>query len=138
MIPVSILLGAIVIIVIAAITIWLHPTKIAKGAIATAIIIAVCAAILCFAMNAGAKSDLDSLAYRYDNLMLYYNTIVNSENEYVRYDYYEKVNAYNEDYEKMLISADSKWTGWFYPVEDVARLAPVDFTLHGDNFYGEG
>lgn len=138
MIPISILLGAIVVMTVAAISIWLHPTKLAKGIVGGALVIAIIFAIFCIALNAGAKSELNYLTVRYDDLMLYYNTVVNSENEYVRYDYYDKVNAYNEAYEKVIAASESKWNGWFYPAEDIAKLNTIDFTLHGDNFYGEG
>lgn len=138
MIPVSILLGALVIMTVAAITIWLHPTKIGKGAAIAAFIIAVLFAILCIAMKCGANTDLSSLTARYDDLMLYYNTVVYSSNEYVRYDYFDKVNAYNEAYEKMITLSESKWSGWFYPADKVAQVHPIDFTLHGDESYGEG
>lgn len=138
MIPMSVLLGAIVVLVVASITIWLHPTKIAKGIVAGALVVAIVFAVFCIALSAGANTDIDSLTARYDDLMLYYNTVVYSENEYVRYDYYDKVNAYNEAYESVIAASESKWSGWFYPAEDIAKLNTIDFTLHGDNFYGEG
>ena len=59
-------------------------------------------------------------------------------NEYVRYNYYDKVVAFNEDLEKIMSAADSNWTNWFYSAEKLATVHPIDFTLHGDNFYGEG
>lgn len=138
MIPVSMLLGAIVVFIVAAITIWLHPTKLAKGVMSGATIVAIIALMLIIVFNAGAKSDIERLTARYDDLMLYYNTVVYSDNEYVRYDYYDKVNAYNEWYERTIRDSESKWSGWFYSDEDLAKIHPIDFTLHGDNFYGEG
>lgn len=132
------LLSAIVVMAVAAITIWLFPTKIAKSVMAGAFVIAFLFAILAIVMNAGARSDLQSMAERYDDLMLYYNTVVYSDNEYVRYDYFNKVKAYNEDYDAIIRASESKWTGWFYSAEQVAKLNPIDFTLHGDNLYGEG
>ena len=132
------LLCAIIIMAVAAITIWLFPTKIAKFVLVGAFVVAIMAIILTISMGAGARIDLQSVAERYDDLMLYYNTVVYSDNEYVRYDYFNKVKAYNEDYEAIIRASESKWTGWFYPAEDIAKLNTIDFTLHGDNFYGEG
>lgn len=132
------LLCAIIIMAVAAITIWLFPTKIAKFVLVGAFVIAIMAIILTISVGAGARSDLQSVTERYDDLMLYYNTVVYSDNEYVRYDYFNKVKAYNEDYEAIIRASESKWTGWFYPAEDIAKLNTIDFTLHGDNFYGEG
>ena len=132
------LLCAIIIMAVAAITVWLFPTKIAKFVLIGAFVVAIMAIILTISVGAGARIDLQSVAERYDDLMLYYNTVVYSDNEYVRYDYFNKVKAYNEDYEAIIRASESKWTGWFYPAEDIAKLNTIDFTLHGDNFYGEG
>lgn len=132
------LLCAIIVIAIAAITIWLFPTKIAKFILVGAFVVALMSILLAISMGAGARSDLQSMADRYDDLMLYYNTVVYSDNEYVRYDYFNKVKAYNEKYDAIIRASESKWTGWFYPAEQVAKLNPIDFTLHGDNLYGEG
>ena len=132
------LLCAIIIMAVAAITVWLFPTKIAKFVLVGAFVVAIMAIILTISVGAGARIDLQSVAERYDDLMLYYNTVVYSDNEYVRYDYFNKVKAYNEDYEAIIRASESKWTGWFYPAEDIAKLNTIDFTLHGDNFYGEG
>ncbi len=132
------LLCSIIIMAVAAITIWLFPTKIAKCIWVGAFVVALMAIILAISMGAGARSDLQSVAERYDDLMLYYNTVVYSDNEYVRYDYFNKVKSYNEDYDAIIRASESKWTGWFYPAEEIAKLNPIDFTLHGDNLYGEG
>lgn len=132
------LLCAIIVIAIAAITIWLFPTKIAKFILVGAFVIALMSILLAISMGAGARSDLQSMVERYDDLMLYYNTVVYSDNEYVRYDYFNKVKAYNENYDAIIRASESKWTGWFYPAEEIAKLNPIDFTLHGDNIYGEG
>lgn len=138
MIVLCTLLCAIIIMAVAAITIWLFPTKIAKFILVGAFVVAIMAIILTISMGAGARSDLQSVAEQYDDLMLYYNTVVYSDNEYVRYDYYNKVKAYNEDYDAIIRASESKWTGWFYPAEEIAKLNTIDFTLHGDNIYGEG
>lgn len=132
------LLCAIIIMAVAAITIWLFPTKIAKFVLVGAFVVAIMAIILTISVGAGARSDLQFVTERYDDLILYYNTVVYSDNEYVRYDYFNKVKAYNENYEAIIRASESKWTGWFYPAEDIAKLNTIDFTLHGDNFYGEG
>lgn len=132
------LLCSIIIMAVAAITIWLFPTKIAKCIWVGAFVVALMTVILAISMSAGARSDLQSVAERYDDLMLYYNTVVYSDNEYVRYDYFNKVKTYNEDYDAIIRASESKWTGWFYPAEEIAKLNPIDFTLHGDNIYGEG
>ena len=138
MIVLCTLLCAIIIMAVAAITIWLFPTKIAKFIMIGAFVVALMSILLAISMGAGARSDLQSMAERYDDLMLYYNTVVYSDNEYVRYDYFNKVKTYNENYDAIIRASESKWTGWVYPAEEIAKLNTIDFTLHGDNIYGEG
>ena len=138
MIVLCTLLCAIIIMAVAAITIWLFPTKIAKFIMIGAFVVALMSILLAISMGAGARSDLQSMAEQYDDLMLYYNTVVYSDNEYVRYDYFNKVKTYNENYDAIIRASESKWTGWFYPAEEIAKLNTIDFTLHGDNIYGEG
>ena len=44
----------------------------------------------------------------------------------------------NEDLEEIMSAANGNWFNWFYSAEKLATVHPIDFTLHGDNFYGEG
>ena len=43
----------------------------------------------------------------YDGLMLYYDLVDNSTNEYVRYDYYDRVMEYNADYKHHMENDDN-------------------------------
>ena len=138
MIPVCVLLSAIVVIIVAAITIFLHPTKLAKQVIVLATIIAFLFGVMSIIGWACCKSNQNGLVDNYNNLMLYYSTVNYSSNEFVRYDYYDKVQAYNKRYEEVIESSQSKWTTWFYDAEVLDLAKPIDFTLHGDDFYGEG
>ena len=138
MIPVCVLLSAIVVIVIAAITIFLHPTKLAKQVIAIAVVIAFFFGVMSIIGWSCCKSAQEKLVDNYHDLMLYYSTVNYSSNEFVRYDYYERVQAYNERYEQVIENSQSKWSTWFYDAEVLDLAKPIDFTLHGDDFYGEG
>ena len=138
MIPVCGLLTAIVAIIIAAITIFLHPTKLAKQVIVIATIIAFFFGVMSLIGLTCCKSAQEKLVDEYNNLMLYYSTVTYSSNEFVRYDYYDKVQTYNKQYEQVMENSQSKWSTWFYDAEVLDLAKPIDFTLHGDNFYGEG
>ena len=76
----------------------------------------------------------DELAATYHDLVLYKTTVEHSTNEYVRYDYYDKVVKYNEAYIDYMVAAQSKWLGGLYPANWDENIAIIDFQLHGD-FY---
>ena len=76
----------------------------------------------------------DELAATYHDLVLYQTTVEHSTNEYVRYDYYDKVVKYNEAYADYMIAAQGKWLGGLYPANWDEGIAIIDFQLHGD-FY---
>ena len=138
MVPILCMLGALTLMIVGLIANWLHPTKVGKYAVSVGIVAFTIFALLCICLNAGAKTDITSITERYEDLMLYHSTVVNSDNEYVRYNYYDKVVAFNEDLEGIMSASNSNWTNWFYSAEELATVHPIDFTLHGDNFYGEG
>ena len=76
----------------------------------------------------------NKLQAAYDGLMLYYDLVDNSTNEYVRYDYYDRVMEYNADYEHHMENDDNIWTGWLYPSDWQLDMSRIDFRLHGDNY----
>lgn len=76
----------------------------------------------------------NKLQAAYDGLMLYYDLVDNSTNEYVRYDYYDRVMKYNTDYEHHMKNDDNIWTGWLYPSDWQLGMSRIDFRLHGDNY----
>ena len=66
---------------------------------------------------------------RYNELMICKQTVEQSTNEYVRWNYYDKVLDWNEYYEE-----NAKESFWFGPYQhDVFEgTALIDFQLHGD------
>lgn len=68
---------------------------------------------------------------RYDELMIYKQTVEQSTNEYVRWNYYGKVLDWNERYEE---NANPTESFWFAPYQhDVFEgTTLIDFELHGD------
>lgn len=122
--------------VVAAITIFLHPTKLAKNLVAVGVVLCIIIGSICGIANLCAKSNVRNLQAEYDDLMLYYVTVVMSENEYIRYDYYDKVNAYNDHYNEVVELSESKWMDWFYATEALNGVSTIDFSLQGDEYVG--
>lgn len=67
----------------------------------------------------------------YNQLKLYQYTVEHSTNEYLRYDYYNRVQEWNERYEAIKENEQNPWISWFY-FDTMEGCAPIDFVLHGD------
>lgn len=68
---------------------------------------------------------------RYNELMIYKQTVEQSTNEYVRWNYYGKVLDWNEHYEENANPTESFWFGP-YQHDVFEGTALIDFQLHGD------
>jgi uncharacterized membrane protein YfhO len=97
--------------------------------------------ILSVLLGAGAaiygtcvRSSIDDLTATYKDLILYKSTVENSMNEYIRYDYYEKVNEYNERYSHIQEGAESPWFSVLYPRNWDSEAEVIIFQLHGDHY----
>lgn len=114
-------------------------TKSSKGL--DGVIISGMLLLFTFVAVAIANSDVNArISYMYDtydNLMLYHETVETSTNEYVRFDYHEKVEAYNAAYDFNLAESEGAVFGWLYLDGWDSGLDYIDFQLHGDD-YGEG
>ena len=132
------LIAAFAIFVISAL-IFTFATKDSKGL--NAMIISAIFLLFTFIAVAGANSDVNArisaMHDTYDNLMLYYETVEASTNEYVRFDYHKKVEEYNAAYDFNLAESENAVFGWLYLDGWDSGLDYIDFQLHGDN-YEEG
>lgn len=137
MILVCSFIAVAILTVVAAITIFLHPTKLAKHVVTIGVLLCIIIGAVCGISTAICRSDIAKAKVEYDDLMLYYYTVEMSSNEYLRYDYYNKVNAFNDEYNRLLKISESEWTSWFCDQTALAEFSTIDFALHGDG-YGEG
>lgn len=84
--------------------------------------------------RACANSATNKIIAQYEDLTLYYNTVNYSSNEYVRYDYYDKVQTYNATYQNLIEATEDPVFGCFYPKNWFANIGLIDFQLHGDEY----
>lgn len=89
-----------------------------------------------FIGRACTKTDINKTIAQYEDLTLYFNTVNYSSNEYVRYDYYNKVQTYNATYQNLIEATEDPIFGCFYPKNWFADIGPIDFQLHGDEYVG--
>lgn len=82
--------------------------------------------------NSDVNARISAMYDTYDNLMLYRETVEASTNEYVRFDYHEKVEEYNAAYDFNLAESEGAVFGWLYLDGWDSGLDYIDFQLHGD------
>jgi hypothetical protein len=103
--------------------VWLN-----KVIIATLVI--TCAfTILSGFMSAACQGQIDNLEDEAQTIILYYNTINESDNEYVRFDFYQRVKDYNARYADLQDNTASAWIGAFYPKGWDSEIGLIDFML---------
>ena len=99
------------------------------------IIIALAATILmgavCTVASVQCKNEIEDLRAEFEHIMLYYNTISYSTNEYVRFDFYQEVKDYNDLHAHLQERSESVWVDVFYPKEWDEQIGLIDFMLNG-------
>lgn len=93
--------------------------------------IAVASGIACGLAASSTHMQVDDLRQEYENILIYYNTIDTCDNEYVRFDFYKRVERYNSQYEALVKDSESAWVGAFYPDGWQEEFGPIDFLLRG-------
>ena len=68
-------------------------------------------------------------------LNLYYDSINNSHNEYVRYDFYERVEKYNESYNRYMEKSENFFLAPFYKIEKLGGNQKISFPLRNEDYY---
>lgn len=114
-----------------------NKNEILRRIVTTALIGSVVCFSLCMIIGFSGKEDCARCVSKYEDLMLYYTTVNNSTNEYVRYNYYDKVQDYNEYYTRLVGYKDDFWIGNLVDESWLDGCGLIDFQLHGDG-YGEG
>lgn len=65
----------------------------------------------------------------YKELITYKTVIQNTDNEYVRYDFYEKICDWNEGYEQWEKDRKNPWISWFI-TDRYKNCSYIDFPLN--------
>ncbi len=102
------------------------------------IIVFVALSILLFVIsgvaNGVCRSTVKDLAVDYETLVLYQPIVEACSNEYVRFDFYERVNDYNRMYADAAKQSENPWLNMFFPKDWTATILPIDFQLHGNEY----
>lgn len=78
----------------------------------------------------------EEMRIEYRELKLYSGTVEFSENEYLRFRYYNEVNEYNARYDEVVRLKTNWFTGNLGPDDMLEGYGRIDFTLRGDDYLG--
>lgn len=104
--------------------------------IATLLVISLALGVVAVVGLATYNGAAEKIQEQYDTIMLYYDTIDNCRNEYVRFDFYTKVQDYNAEYLKTKEKAENMWFGKLFPSDWDVACGLIDFKLIGGSSYG--
>lgn len=93
--------------------------------IAVAIISALFAVIV-FASSSGVA---DNLVAEYEELSLYSEVVETSDNEYIRFDFNDRVKAYNKRISHYKKNSENIFLESFYKMEDLENAKEIKFEL---------
>lgn len=84
---------------------------------------------ICLGIKGGYEQDYNDLEKTYKYLTLYQPLVEESEDEYLRYSFYNQVNEYNDEYKYFIEGSTDFWTSNLYPK---TSLDFIDFYLNGN------
>jgi hypothetical protein len=85
--------------------------------------------IACGVTVSGTRLQVNDLRQEYEDILVYYDLINTCDNEYVRFDFYKRVEQYNNQYEALVEDSKSAWVGLFYPGGWQEEFGTIDFLL---------
>ena len=112
-------------------------TKSRKFRKAVYIAVAVCVGLVTFCGILGNTyaNEVAALKNNYSDIMLYHDVVSECDNEEVRFGHYEKIHAYNEQYDRMVAIADNSWFGTLVRANWSDGFGPIEFYFRG--VYGD-
>lgn len=90
---------------------------------------AVIAIIIAGVAGVGSIGVADSIVVENKELLLYEEAIENSDNEYVRFDFMEKIENHNARIRRYERNSENIWLESFYPIEDLQGIEEIEFEL---------
>ena len=104
--------------------VWLNKVILVAAAFALVLgTVSIVAGVVC-------DNDISTLKAEAEHINLYYNTVLYTDNEYVRFDFYQRVQDYNSSYTELQEKSKSIWIGAFYPKGWDTEVLPIEFLLN--------
>jgi hypothetical protein len=91
---------------------------------------------VCGCMKRDFGREARDLAAEFEDITLYHETVSLSSNEYVRFNFYERVREYNKAYLDTVKESENIFYGALYPKNWAEGLNTIEFMLR-ENVYDE-
>ena len=100
--------------------------------------VSICIILICFCAILGGiyHSEVNELQAQYNDIMLYNEVVELCENEQVRFGHYEKIEAFNEAYDRLTAVEEDFMFGALFPKDWSADMGKIDFYFRGVNYGG--
>ena len=100
--------------------------------------VGICAMLLAFCMILGGiyHSEVNELQAQYNDIMLYNEVVELCDNEQVRFGHYEKIETFNEAYDRLAAIEEDFMFGTLFPKNWSAGMSKIDFYFRGVNYGG--
>ena len=100
--------------------------------------VGICAVLIVFCMILGGiyNSEVNELQAQYNDIMLYNEVVELCENEQVRFGHYEKIEAFNKEYDRLAVIEEDFMFGALFPKNWSADMGKIDFYFRGVNYGG--
>ena len=136
MILITILLIALILTAAAIIVpmVFHYKSKWLRHVVCVGLGVCVALGISCGIVSNGANKTADWLKTESADIQLYYNTVVYSDNEYVRYNFYDRVMEYNRVYTAYQEASENSMTSWLYDSDVLTECGPIDFELSAGTY----
>ena len=131
---VSLLLAVIAVIV--GIAFGYTKTKFIRTVVSLCTVVAILSGSVCLGIGCTYNNKVNTLKAEFNDLTLYQPLVEETSNEYIRYDFYDKVNDYNQRYENVANFAENAWFGALVNANWSNGFGPISFYLHG-GAYGD-
>lgn len=98
----------------------------------------ICAVLIAFCVILGSiyRSEVNELRAQYNDIMLYNEVIELCDNEQVRFGHYEKIEAFNEAYDRLEEIKEDFMFGTLFPKNWSVDMSKIDFYFRGVNYGG--
>ena len=100
--------------------------------------VGICAVLITFCMILGGiyHSEVSELQAQYNDIMLYNEVVELCENEQVRFGHYEKIEAFNDAYDRLAVIEEDFMFGALFPEDWSADMGKIDFYFRGVSYEG--
>ena len=95
--------------------------------------VAICVGLITFCLILGGQYDnkVDALKAQYEDIMLYNDVVAECDNEEVRFGHYEKIFAFNAEYNEMVEIAENEIFGALVSSDWSDGFGPITFVFRG-------